>query len=124
MTETPQTPAPQEPPQAPAGPGAATPGKNGLALAGMILGIICVATSWIWCFIWGSVACGIVGLILSILGSKKAKETGIGASKAKVGLICSIIGIIIAIVVFVVILAIAGAAIGEAARQTAVQSAP
>ena len=105
MTETPQPPvqpAPVQPaPTLPAG----TKG-NGMATAGMILGIVCVATSWIWCFAWLSLGCGVVGLILSIIGRKKAQELGgIGAGKAKFGLICSVVGIAITVAVWIAVLA-------------------
>jgi len=102
MTETPPPPAPAAP-QAPVEPKQG----NGLATAGMILGIICVATSWIWCFLWASLACGVVGLVLSILGQKKARQlNGLGAGKAKAGIICSIVGIAIMILVWILILTV------------------
>ena len=72
----------------------------------MILGIISVATCWIWCFLWISIACGIVGLILSVIGKKKALETGVGAGQAKAGLICSIIGLAISVVAIIIIFAV------------------
>jgi uncharacterized membrane protein len=76
---------------------------NGLAVAGMILGIIALALFCIW---WLSIPSAIVGLILSILGSKKARETGVGAGMAKAGTIMSIIAIGLAILI--VILAVVG----------------
>lgn len=106
MTESPQ--GPLSPSPAPVAPAPAAPvgtGKNGIALAGMILGIISVATCWIWCFPWTATICGIMGLILSVLGKKKALETGVGAGQAKAGLICSIIGLAISVVPIIMIIA-------------------
>ncbi len=88
MTETPQPPvqAPQMPQQKQ---------SNGLAVAGMVLGIIGLVGLCIW---WLGLPCAIVGLILSILGKKKAEVTGTGAGMAKAGMICSIIAICLAVV--------------------------
>jgi hypothetical protein len=72
--------APQSPYGAPQSPyGAPTPQTNGLATAGLILGIL---------------PTGIIGLIFSILGLNRAgKIGGVGKGKALVGLILSILWI-------------------------------
>jgi hypothetical protein len=102
MTTVP--PAPQPPAVAPAK-------GNGLATGGLVLGIISVATCWIWCFIFISLGCGVIGLILSIIGLKKAKELGgAGAGAAKAGLICSIIGLVISVLVGAIVAVIAALA--------------
>ena len=88
MTQAPEAPQP------PAGPPAEKPGK-GMALAGMILGIIAVALFCIW---YIGLPCAVVGLILSILARNKAKVTGVGAGMAKTGLILCIIALALNII--------------------------
>ena len=105
MTETPQPPEtpPATPPQGPAG----QPQSNGLAIAGMVLGIVGLVGICIW---WLGLPCAIVGLILSMKGKKKAQVTGTGAGLATAGIVCSLIalglaalGIIFAIIGFAII---------------------
>ena len=62
--------------------------NNGLAIAGFVVGLVSIFLNF-YCIT------GIVGLILSILGLKKSKETGKSKSLAIAGIICSIIGIIV-----------------------------
>lgn len=67
----------------------------------MILGIITTAVSWTAFFILPCLfplGTGIVALILSALGGRTAKANGVGAGKAKVGLILSIVGLALTIV--------------------------
>ena len=82
---------PQMPPQG-SPPSPAATGGNGVAVAGMVLGIIAILTS---CLPIVGLACGVVGLILSCIGMKKAAAVG-GAGKgmAIAGLVCSIIGLL------------------------------
>ncbi len=97
MTQAPQTPAPASTtPPAPV-----APAENGRATAGMILGIITPAISWTALFIFPCVlplGTGIAALILSILGRRTAKANGVGAGKAKAGLILGIVGLALTIV--------------------------
>lgn len=119
MTESPQTPQPQQESQPQqAGGGGGQQQGNGIAIAGMVLGIISVATCWIWCFPWIAIACGIVGVILSVLGLKTAKERGgLNAGKAKTGLICGLIGLAVSVVLFIVVLAFFTAATSSLSQQ-------
>ncbi|MHC4562215.1 MAG: GYF domain-containing protein [Planctomycetota bacterium] len=71
---------------------------NGLAIAGMVLGII----SLVICIPYLSIPSGVTGLVLSIFGLKKARGGASGGGMAKTGLITSIIGMSL----FVLILAI------------------
>lgn len=100
MTQAPQTPIPAStPPAAPV-----APGKNTRATVGMILGIITTAISWTAVFVLPCLlplGTGIAALILSALGRGTAKANGIGAGKAKVGLILSIVGLALTIVFLV-----------------------
>ncbi len=84
----------------PAAPSSMPPAKqgNGLAVAGMVLGIIALG---LFCFWFVSIPCAIVGLILSLLGNKKAKETGAGAGMAKAGMILGIIAIALAVLIVI-----------------------
>ena len=92
-----------------------------MAMAGMVLGIITAATCWMFCAPYVPLACGIVGLILSIVGSKKAKERGgAGAGKAKVGMILSIIGVAIIVIIWILLLTVfagAGKSFAEEIRK-------
>ena len=100
--------AQQPPPQAPTPPPPAgyappaTPQQNGLAIAGMVVGIASVVLfflAWI-----GSVV-GVVGLILSILGLNKAKQmNGVGRGMAIAGLVTSAAGILIGIILTIVVI--------------------
>ena len=70
--------------------------NNGLAIAGFVVGLVSIFVS-IYCIT------GIVGLILSILGLKKSKQTEKGKGLAIAGIICSIVGIIVDIFVIIAI---------------------
>lgn len=74
--------------------------KNGLSVAGMIVGIISIIFNF-YCIT------GVVGLILSIVGLKKSKETGAGKGMSIAGIICSIIGIVIGIFAIITIIKLA-----------------
>lgn len=63
---------------------------NGLAIAGMVLGIISIPAAC--CFACAGWICGILGLIFSILGQSKGKS-GMGLA----GIICSVIGLLFAL---------------------------
>jgi len=71
------------------------PGK-GLSIAGMVLGIVAAALACAW---YLSIPCGIVGLVLSILGRKKSQEAGAPTGMATAGMILSIIGIGLGIII-------------------------
>ena len=73
---------------------------NGLAVAGMVLGIIALVTFWA---IFISAPCGLVGLVLSILGMKKAKKVGSGKGMAITGLVLSILAILATVGLIVLI---------------------
>ena len=63
---------------------------NGLAIAGMTLGIISIPISCCACAGW---ICAILGLIFSIIGQNKGKS-GIGLA----GIICSSIGLVCSLI--------------------------
>lgn len=72
--------------------------NNGLAIAGFVVGIVSIFLN-LYCIT------GIVGLILSILGLKKSKETEKGKALAIAGIICSIVGIIVSIIGIIIAIA-------------------
>ena len=81
---------------------------KGMAVASLVLGIVCVA---LMCFWYLALPSGIVGLILGIVAKKKGQK-----GMATAGVVLSIIGL--AIMVVVVILA----AIGVAALNNSISS--
>ena len=72
-----------------------------MAVAGMVLGIISLALFCIW---YVSFPCAITGLILSMVGLGKSKQTGAGAGMAKAGLILSIIALSLALLIIILLL--------------------
>ena len=78
--------------------------KNGLAIAGMVVGIVSIIPALnFYCIT------GVVGLVLSILGLKKVKEVGSGKAFAIAGLVCSIVGIVIGIFAIIALATLASA---------------
>jgi hypothetical protein len=72
---------------------------NGLAVAGMVLGIIGLALCWIPFAGW---LCALIGVILGALGISKAKKLGgKGKGMAIAGLVCGIVGLAIGVLLFV-----------------------
>lgn len=70
--------------------------NNGLAIAGMVLGILSIL--WNPWFLFS-----IIGVILSSVGLYKTKELGKGKGMAIAGLVCSIVGIIVGIISMVIL---------------------
>ncbi|MBP3502168.1 MAG: DUF4190 domain-containing protein [Clostridia bacterium] len=68
--------------------------SNGLAVAGFVVGVISI-------FINFYTITGIIGLILSIVGLKKSKQTETGKGLAIAGICCSIVGIIVGIIAII-----------------------
>lgn len=96
-----QQPVPPPPPPpgspAPAGPGV----TNGLAIAGMVLGISSVVLFWLS---WIATIIGIVGLVLSLVGLSKSKQIGgVGRGMATAGVATSAVGIVASIILLVVV---------------------
>jgi len=89
MYQAPVQPAPVQNP--------AVPGK-GLGIAGMVLGIVSLA---LWCWIYVAIPCAIVGLILSAVGLKKAKDAGMKNGMAVAGIVCSSIALGILIIIWI-----------------------
>ena len=76
--------------------------SNGMAVAGLVLGIIALVLSWLT---WPSWILSILGIIFGALGISKANKIGgKGKGMAIAGLVCSIIAIIISIIVLMLIM--------------------
>lgn len=84
---------------------ASVPGK-GMGITGMVLGIVALV---LFCYIYVSIPCAIVGAILSGVALKKAKDAGMKNGMAVAGLVCSVIALGICIAAYVM----AAAAIAE-----------
>jgi hypothetical protein len=83
-------------------------GQPGVAVAGLVLGILSIIAP-ILCGVF-ALPIGIAGIICSYLGRNQARERGLPTSMATAGLICSIIGTVLAILfaIFIGALIIAG----------------
>ena len=75
---------------------------KGLQIAGLVLGVVAICLFYVPIWNICGLICGIVGLILSILGKKKAVAAGAGTGLSRAGLICSIIGIVLCVIGFFV----------------------
>lgn len=81
--------------QQPANPG------TGLSVAGIILGVVSCLLFWIPFFNTVGLVTAIVGLILAILGRKKAIAAGAPTGLGTAGLVISIIGTVLAAIGFI-----------------------
>ncbi|RLE39587.1 DUF4190 domain-containing protein [Candidatus Woesearchaeota archaeon] len=82
---------------------------KGLAIAGMVLGIVSIVFSWAW-FI--AIICGIVGLVLSLVALKKIKaRQAEGKGMAIAGLVCSIVGIAIGVAIVIITAVVIGSVV-------------
>ena len=95
----------QQPPPPPPPPGTyaapATGQQNGLAIAGMVLGIASVVLFFLT---WPATIVAIVGLILSLVGLNKSKQLGgLGRGMAIAGVVTSSIGLVASIIFLIVV---------------------
>ncbi|WP_329571813.1 DUF4190 domain-containing protein [Kitasatospora sp. NBC_01266] len=74
---------------------AAPAGKNGLALAAVVLGVIGLISSIV---VVGGLL-GVIGLVLGVLALRTAKRTGVGRGKAITGTVTSSIAIVASVLV-------------------------
>ena len=81
--------------------------NNGMAIAGFVVGLVSIFLNF-----YGIT--GIIGLVLSIVGLKKSKETGKEKGLAIAGIVCSIIGIIVGIIVIIFVAVIVNEALNGA----------
>jgi hypothetical protein len=73
---------------------------NGLAVAGMVLGILGLALCWLG-FI--GMICALIGVILSGIGLAKSNKVGKGKGMAIAGLVCGVLGLIAGVVFILVV---------------------
>jgi hypothetical protein len=91
--------APQ--PYAPAPMRTAPQQGNGMAVAGMVLGIVSLVLICIWFL---SPICAIVGLCLSVVGKKRAEETNTGKGMAIAGIVLSCVTLALLIIGLIAVL--------------------
>ena len=85
---------------------ASVPGK-GLGIASMVLGILSLV---LFCFLYVSIPCALIGVALGGVGLKKAKDVGAKNGMAVAGLVCSIIALGVCVVYWIMV----AAAVAEA----------
>ncbi len=73
---------------------------KGLAIAGLVLGIVACALFWATWINIVTMILGVVGIVLSIMGSKKSKLVGEPTGIATAGLVLSIIGTVLSVIGF------------------------
>lgn len=82
-------------------------GKNGLAVASLVLGILSIICVF---FGYGAILGLVFGIIGTILGAKARKESQTGLATA--GFVCSLVGIILCVLGFVCAIACIGSLAG------------
>lgn len=63
---------------------------KGLSIAALVLGIIATVLAWFYLVNIAALACGIVGIILAVMGKKKAVAAGAPTGIGTAGLVLSI----------------------------------
>ncbi len=103
MSQVPQPPQPPQPSQPPVPPG--VPGQtNGLAVAGMVCGILGVVLFW---FPYLSIILGILGLVFGFLGRTRAVQLGgVGAGMATTAIITGAVAVVAGIIWIILVLAV------------------
>ena len=76
-------------------------GKKGLAIAGLVFGIVSCVCCWAGYGAIAGIICGIVGLVLSINAQKSYKALGQTNGMATAGLILSIIGLVLSVILLI-----------------------
>jgi hypothetical protein len=74
---------------------------NGMAVAGMVLGIISLVLCWVPFLTW---ILSLLGIIFGALGIGKGNKVGKGKGMAIAGLVCAILGAILSIIIFILAL--------------------
>lgn len=96
-----QVPQPPQPPQPPVPPG--VPGQtNGLAIAGMVCGILGLVLFW---FPYLGIVLGILGLVFGVLGRNRATQLGgVGQGMALAGIVTGAVAVLVGIlwIVFII----------------------
>ncbi|MGH2662450.1 MAG: DUF4190 domain-containing protein [Actinomycetota bacterium] len=98
MAQVPQPPQPSQPPVPPGVPGQ----TNGLAIAGMVCGILGVVLFWIP---YLGIILGILGLVFGFLGRNRAVQLGgVGQGMAMAGIVTGAVAVVAGIlwIIFIV----------------------
>src|SRR5262249_51784991 len=80
------------------------PTGAGMAIAGMVLGILAIVLCWVVIFDW---IIAILGIIFSAIGVSKANKGAPGKGMAIAGLACGIVGFLLSTVILIVAMAVA-----------------
>lgn len=79
------------------------PPRNGKATASLVIGIVVVVVAFIPLVNVIAMVAAVVGIVLGIIGSRTAKQTGVGSFHASVGLTLSSLALVLsAVITFVV----------------------
>lgn len=89
-------------------------GSNGLAIAGFVLGLLALLTSWIPLLNILSIIIGVLGVILAAIGLAKAGKIGSGKGLAIAGLVLGTLAVVFSIVVNVAFVDAVDDAVDEA----------
>jgi hypothetical protein len=81
-----------------------------MGVAGLVLGILSAVGGWIPFINYFAWVFGIVGIILSVLGRKKAAAENKPTGVATAGLVLSIIGLVISVIGLICTVIVVGAA--------------
>ncbi|MFF2197437.1 DUF4190 domain-containing protein [Streptomyces sp. NPDC058157] len=84
-------------PQGPAHGAGAPAGRNGPAVAAMVLGVV----GWVTSIVFVGGLFGVVGLGLGVAALRKAGRTGVGRGMAVTGLVTSFLAIVVSVLVAV-----------------------
>lgn len=81
-----------------------------MAVASLVLGILSIVFAFVpYMSLVGGI-CGIVGIILAVLGKKEPQKAGLATG----GLVCSIVGTILCLIFYVACVGCIGCAVGMA----------
>lgn len=73
---------------------------KGLYITGFVLSLVSLVICWFGVLSFGALPMAIVGLILSILGGKKAKANGSKSGLATAGMVIGIISVVLSAIGF------------------------
>ena len=76
-------------------------GTNGIALAGMICGIVSVLFAFLVALV--GLILGILGVVFGVVGRNKALQLGVGQGQATAGIATGAVGILLSIVAYIIV---------------------
>jgi hypothetical protein len=96
-------------------------GSNGLAVAGFVLGLLGLLSSWIPLLNILGIILGVIGVVLAGVGLAKSKKVNAGKGLAIAGIILGALGVVIAVLINAVFVSAVDEAIDETTK-TSVQA--